>query len=420
MKKKLFTILFATSLLSLGLMSCTSTPVDDDTNNNDNNNDNNNNDNNDDGTIDTPSEDPCTVKILPVEHAIVTSSIMSGEVGEEGYLTITPESKDYRVNEVVQNDLFKLYEDESVKYRYPFTLKEGENTFLITMYYEEVIESDSDIIGPTNEEIVPDGELSDELDPIPTPGEDKPAFENPVRLYFKDSSWWNQSAAGVGVISYDENGNIISSNTTLGDQMTHMNYNAAGGFNYFYIDIDGDNAESIQFIRTDGNCTSFWGAKTEILDVPEEPNDMYILTDVESWYGDSEPHTLATCTVGKYDPTNDPVIENNGIYTLYFETKDWWDELSGEVYCYIWGTSPKTAWPGEAMTKVSDTLYSIEFDTSLYMNCIFAKVNGSTVTYQTADIKVPTTYGENASIIARLNSDTKVDKDSVTWSAYEE
>lgn len=394
MKKRLFAFVFAASLLTLGLYSCSNTT--------------------------TIEEETGTVTILPVEHASVTSSITSGKVGDEGYLTITPESKDYRVMDVVQNDLFKLYEDENVKYRYPFTLKKGENTFSITMYYEEVIESDSDIIGPTNEEIIPDGELSDELDPIPTPGEDnKPAFENPVRVYFKDSSWWNQSAAGVGVISYDESGNIISENTTLGDQMTHMSYNAAGGFNYFYIDIDGDNAESIQFVRTDGNCTSFWGAKTEILDVPEEPNDMYILTDVESWYGDSEPHTLATCTVGKYDPTNDPVIENNGIYTLYFETKDWWDELSGEVYCYIWGTSPKTAWPGEAMTKVSDTLYSIEFDTSLYMNCIFAKVNGTTVTYQTADIKVPTTYGENASIIARLNSDTKVDKDSVTWSAYE-
>lgn len=393
MKKRLFAFVFAASLLTLGLYSCSNTT--------------------------TVEEETGTVTILPVEHASVTSSITSGKVGDEGYLTITPESKDYRVMDVVQNDLFKLYEDENVKYRYPFTLKKGENTFSITMYYEEVIESDSDIIGPTNEEIIPDGELSDELDPIPTPGEDnKPAFENPVRVYFKDSSWWNQSAAGVGVISYDESGNIISENTTLGDQMTHMSYNAAGGFNYFYIDIDGDNAESIQFVRTDGNCTSFWGAKTEILDVPEEPNDMYILTDVESWYGDSEPHTLATCTVGKYDPTNDPVIENNGIYTLYFETKDWWDELSGEVYCYIWGTSPKTAWPGEAMTKVSDTLYSIEFDTSLYMNCIFAKVNGTTVTYQTADIKVPTTYGENASIIARLNSDTKVDKDSVTWSAY--
>ena len=394
MKKRLFAFVFAASLLTLGLYSCSNTT--------------------------TVEEETGTVTILSVEHASVTSSITSGKVGDEGYLTITPESKDYRVMDVVQNDLFKLYEDENVKYRYPFTLKKGENTFSITMYYEEVIESDSDIIGPTNEEIIPDGELSDELDPIPTPGEDnKPAFENPVRVYFKDSSWWNQSAAGVGVISYDESGNIISENTTLGDQMTHMSYNAAGGFNYFYIDIDGDNAESIQFVRTDGNCTTFWGAKTEILDVPEEPNDMYILTDVESWYGDSEPHTLATCTVGKYDPTNDPVIENNGIYTLYFETKSWWDELSGEVYCYIWGTSPKTAWPGEAMTKVSDTLYSIEFDTSLYMNCIFAKVNGTTVTYQTADIKVPTTYGENASIIARLNSDTKVDKDSVTWSAYE-
>lgn len=394
MKKRLFAFVFAASLLTLGLYSCSNTT--------------------------TVEEETGTVTILPVEHASVTSSITSGKVGDEGYLTITPESKDYRVMDVVQNDLFKLYEDENVKYRYPFTLKKGENTFSITMYYEEVIESDSDIIGPTNEEIIPDGELSDELDPIPTPGEDnKPAFENPVRVYFKDSSWWNQSEAGVGVISYDESGNIISENTTLGDQMTHMSYNAAGGFNYFYIDIDGDNTESIQFIRTDGNCTSFWGAKTEILNVPEEPNDMYILTDVESWYGDSEPHTLATCTVGKYDPTNDPVIENNGIYTLYFETKDWWDELSGEVYCYIWGTSPKTAWPGEAMTKVSDTLYSIEFDTSLYMNCIFAKVNGTTVTYQTSDIKVPTTYGENASIIARLNSDTKVDKDSVAWSVYE-
>lgn len=394
MKKRLFAFVFAASLLTLGLYSCSNTT--------------------------TVDEETGTVTILPVEHASVTSSITSGKVGDEGYLTITPESKDYRVMDVVQNDLFKLYEDENVKYRYPFTLKKGENTFSITMYYEEVIESDSDIIGPTNEEIIPDGELSDELDPIPTPGEDnKPAFENPVRVYFKDSSWWNQSEAGVGVISYDESGNIISENTTLGDQMTHMSYNAAGGFNYFYIDIDGDNTESIQFIRTDGNCTSFWGAKTEILNVPEEPNDMYILTDVESWYGDSEPHTLATCTVGKYDPTNDPVIENNGIYTLYFETKDWWDELSGDVYCYIWGTSPKTAWPGEAMTKVSDTLYSIEFDTSLYMNCIFAKVNGTTVTYQTSDIKVPTTYGENASIIARLNSDTKVDKDSVAWSVYE-
>lgn len=394
MKKRLFAFVFAASLLTLGLYSCSNTT--------------------------TVEEETGTVTILPVEHASVTSSITSGKVGDEGYLTITPESKDYRVMDVVQNDLFKLYEDENVKYRYPFTLKKGKNTFSITMYYEEVIESDSNIIGPTNEEIIPDGELSDELDPIPTPGEDnKPAFENPVRVYFKDSSWWNQSAAGVGVISYDESGNIISENTTLGDQMTHMSYNAAGGFNYFYIDIDGDNAESIQFIRTDGNCTSFWGAKTDILDVPEAPNDMYILTDVESWYGDTEPHVFADATVGKYDPTNDPVIEDNGIYTLYFETKEWWDAINGEVYCYIWGSSPKTSWPGEAMTKVSDTLYSIKFDTSLYMNCIFAKVNGTSATYQTADIKVPTTYGKDASIIARLNSDSKVDKDSVTWSVYE-
>ena len=216
MKKRLFAFVFAASLLTLGLYSCSNTT--------------------------TVDEETGTVTILPVEHASVTSSITSGKVGDEGYLTITPESKDYRVMDVVQNDLFKLYEDENVKYRYPFTLKKGENTFSITMYYEEVIESDSDIIGPTNEEIIPDGELSDELDPIPTPGEDnKPAFENPVRVYFKDSSWWNQSEAGVGVISYDESGNIISENTALGDQMTHMSYNAAGGFNYFYIDIDGDN-----------------------------------------------------------------------------------------------------------------------------------------------------------------------------------
>lgn len=396
MKRRILAFVFSASLLTLGLSSCSSQtekPVNE--------------------------EKTGTVKILPTEHAIVTSSIQSGKVGDEGYLTITPESKDYRVMDVVQNDLFKLYEDETTKYRYPFTLKEGENTFAITMYYEEVITSDSDIIGPSNEEIFPDGELSDELDPIPVPGEDKPTYENPLRIYFKDASWWNQGAAGVGVISYNENGEIISENDTLGDQMTHMSYNAAGGFNYFYIDIDGDNAESIQFIRTDGNCTSFWGAKTDILDVPEAPNDMYILTDVESWYGDTEPHVFADATVGKYDPTNDPVIEDNGIYTLYFETKEWWDAINGEVYCYIWGSSPKTSWPGEAMTKVSDTLYSIEFDTSLYMNCIFAKVNGTSATYQTADIKVPTTYGKDASIIARLNSDSKVDKDSVTWSVYE-
>ena len=362
-----------------------------------------------------------TIKISSFEHGTATTSLDENESlkeGDQGIITITPENKNYRVDSVYQNYYFKLFPVDGDNYSYNFTLSKGENTFDIEMYFEEILESDSEIIAPENEIISKDGTISDEVDPIPVSGQEieVPDYDNPVTIYFKDAPWWCQYAPGTSIKVFDENDNVISSNKEYGDLMTWMSYNSAGSFNYWKAIVDGDKASKVQFFRMDGLGYTYWGARTDVLPMPTGENDMYILNDVAAWYNPDEGNTdFASATAGKYDPSKDPVIVDLGIYEIYFETNSWWNEQSGSStpYIYCWGEQ-NMSWPGVLMEKVSNNLYKFDFDTSKYLNCIFDKGNGN---YQTTDLKVPLTYGSNAKVIAKL-PDTYLDKCSVTWEEY--
>ena len=119
-----------------------------------------------------------------------------GKVGEAGYLTITPENKNYHVDYVYQNDIFNLKNDPTDPYKYLFTLKEGENVFEISMYYEEVETSASEIIAPDNETVTVGGTLTDDLDDIPWTSDE-------IAMYI---GWENPSSFGT---EEDEDPNVM-------------------------------------------------------------------------------------------------------------------------------------------------------------------------------------------------------------------
>ena len=401
-KNKIFA-LSVLSLLTFGVTSCTG-------------NNGNSNNNNESGEA--------TIKILNFEHGSAVSSFTDnkGKVGEAGYLTITPENKNYHVDYVYQNDIFNLKNDPTDPYKYLFTLKEGENVFEISMYYEEVETSASEIIAPDNETVTVGGTLSDDLDDIPTidmTEEEEAPVENPLKIYFKDASWWNSGMAGVGLITYDKDKKPLTENTELGDQMKWMEYNAAGGFNYWTRTIDKVKTSFVQFIRTDGSCTTDWGARTDILPVPTETLDMYEVTTTATWYNDSG---YAAATNKKYDPSNDPVFEDRGIYSIYFEAKKWWTDKGSDTKIYMFGLENQ-AWPGTAMSihkenEDGSIIYFATLDTSKYNKCIFNVSGGS---FQTADLDVPSTYGKDAKLLAKLPDNAADSKSfSVTWSEYSE
>lgn len=362
------------------------------------------------------ASEEATIVLKENEHAKLTCSISSlkGKKGDKGTITVTTD-KDYYVKSVTQNEMFTLQEvSDNV---FSFTLFEGVNEFEVSLKYVETIVSDSDIIGQSDEVINKDGELTDDVDDAPSKGSGTsliPDYDNPYTIYFKDSAWWNSGAASTNILVFDSNDKVLSYNQTLGDMMVHLEYNAQGGFNYWKAIIDGDKAHKIQFIRTGANGFADWNARTDILELPTSPNDMYVLDDNPVRYDNAN---FALAEESKYDPSNDPVIEDLGTYTLYFETNSWWNEVSNETpFCYMWGDGDRKAWPGTEMTKVSENLYSIDFDTTKYLNCIFNTSNGS---FQTADLKVPLTYGKDAKIIATLPETNPGNKSiTVTWNEY--
>ena len=134
-----------------------------------------------------------TITLLPVEHATLSCSFenLKGNAGDKGTITVTPESKSYRVSEVFNNDSIRLNHISGDPYTFSFTLFEGNNEISVEMYYEEYIEStNSEIIGESNEIIIANGSLTT---PDPLPGH----FANERTIYFKDIQWWNDGAAGV-------------------------------------------------------------------------------------------------------------------------------------------------------------------------------------------------------------------------------
>ncbi len=348
------------------------------------------------------------VTLPTIENFTIKSSIMTGEVGDSGILTIAPKNKNYRVSSVTQNGYISLTHELTNKHNYPFTLASGENTFDILTTYEEVIDPDSDILGPGNEDVIYDGSLTDDIDPIPLPGDS--AYEEPLYLMFRDASWWSKDSAQTSVITYKDE--KVTSIGTLGESMRSIHYNDFAGFNYWRIVLDATKVDSIQFVRT-GNGED-WGARTNVLPLIEDSSKIYALTDDIRWYGDGEYAEVETIT---YDSnyTNDPQSEDHGIYTIYFDVdgnSTWTNAIKeNQVYAYSWGKSSGTAWPGDLMTYNEDLdLYSISYDTSKFYNIIF---NIGSDACKTADIRVPY-QGDDVSLLATINSDNS----TVTWSPY--
>ena len=117
-----------------------------------------------------------TIVITPNEHAKIECSIssLSGNSGDRGTLTITPD-KDYYVNSVTQNDMFPLLKVEDNVYS--FTLLSGENVFTVKLDYVETEESNSELIGQGNEVVITDGELTDEVTKLYVNGGTKEELE---------------------------------------------------------------------------------------------------------------------------------------------------------------------------------------------------------------------------------------------------
>ncbi len=351
------------------------------------------------------------------DYGTAYASAYEGNTGDSATITVIPQDVNYRVRSIYQNDIVGLSHVTGDHYTFSFTFLSGKNTIDITMYYEELGVSASDIIGPTNELVNYDDDayMTDDVDDIPVYGEEQITYENPYYLYFKDSSWWNSGAAGVNVLTYDEDMNLL--NGTMGSAMTWLSYNTAGQFNYFRSILDGDTVAYVQFIRTDGDNSTYWGARTDILPLPTSPNNMYVLSDDTAWYDEST-GTLnyATATESIYDTSNDPVYEGNGTYTVYLEAPSWWTDMGSDTCIYIWGIEQNASWPGELMdlygTTDEYTIYKFEVDTLNNGSSLIFNVNNGG--YQTADLALPTDeYGSDASVIATL-PDTMGNSTSVT------
>lgn len=363
----------------------------------------------------TPQSDDATIVIEPTEHATITCSITSleGKRGDKGTLTITPENEHYRVDSVFQNSIIELTHVSGNHYVYEFTLLRGQNTFTVEMTdYIDIVDPDSPILGPGNELVSSGGELTT---PDPLPGH----YANEVTIYFKDIQWWNDGEAGVTALFYDENKQPVGENTTLGSLMTHISYNAVGKFNYWTTYADADVVEYVQFFRTDGSGGSDWNARTDILNLPSEDNNMYTITS-PSYVDYNKTGEYVQVEEGIYDPSNDPVWTDYGTYTVYLAAPSYWTSKGEDTRCYKFGLNNQS-WPGDAMELVSTegdiTYYRTTVDTAQYNSIIFNVSGGG---YQTANIALPTEeYGEDAVLLATLpDTEQNTNTFTVTWSTY--
>lgn len=307
------------------------------------------------------------VTLLPTVNGKVEASKLTGYVGDQITLTLTPDTG-YTVDTVLVNDV-KINKSGT---DYKFNLVAGNNNVQVT-FKEEIV----------------------------TPNE--------IEIYLRTPHWWKKDGASTNIKTFGESLDTPL-NGDLDEEMTYVSYNATGDFNYYKATIDLNEVKHLKFIRTGLNnekVLTHWGAESVTYDLTNlGDNDLFIIEDNEKWAGNGE---YAELTTSKYDPSKDPGTEDYGVYNIYLDLNNVWS--SETVYMHAWGNSGDNGgWPGVKMTKEGNYFVST-LDTGKYNKLIFNLGNGAA---QTGNLSINfKDFGNNASIKGTLNSDL-----SVTWTSY--
>ena len=235
----------------------------------------------------------------------------------------------------------------------------------------------SEVESSSEETSSEDNNSSSEDPDIPTDG---------YTIYFQDSGWWQNGGAGVGYVLTD-NPSVVIDETNFGTAAKHVLTNDFLKCNYWAIELDETAPQYIVFTRigtAGGNQpVRYWGGKTCAVDLTARgENDCYTILDtledlvnpvagVWKVYNPSEDLTEP--------PASDPI-------DVYFKAPTTWGNT---INAYVWSTLYSgytlAGWPGTAMESVSEGLYKISYDVTIYNNIIF-----NDGTNQTADLASPT------------------------------
>lgn len=282
-----------------------------------------------------------TIVLPTVDHGKITAAYGCGVVGEEITLTASPD-KDYGLYELKNNGT-------SIRSTKKVTLVKGNNTITASFKKTSTVEVVTPVHGSvaTNETELFEGEdyslhceaeagykltslkvnSTEVIDSVVDgnytfkliAGKNKVEATFTVEseetdlktVYFKDASWWNNSAAETHIALFDSSNAVIPGYENIA--MTHINYDETGKFNYWKVDVDYTKASKIQFMRygynSETEIVDYWGAKSTIVDLPSGDNDMLILDTTSAWEGEGN---FATLTYGKYG-SDTPVIETGTV-----------------------------------------------------------------------------------------------------------
>ena len=106
-----------------------------------------------------------------------------------------------------------------------------------------------------------------------------------VTIYFRDASWWNNSAASTNFLAWSG-----TQPEGRGQMMTHLQWVPDSGFNYWSCDIPVSSTH-IMFFRTGGNNgADDWGARTVAIALTDRgANNMYDISSTSAaWYGNGQ------------------------------------------------------------------------------------------------------------------------------------
>lgn len=204
------------------------------------------------------------------------------------------------------------------------------------------------------------------------------------KFYFEVPSSWVGNTIYCWMWGTDSNNTTVT-NASKYPGVAMNKVEGTSNIYYYSLSTDDPNYEIYSGLSF---CTE------EVTKVPTT-SDAYIRTNSTV---DIKFSTQNINQIFKIEPYSDPDNPNN--IRVFFISYLNGTSSSSPRNAYIWNPNPaKVSWPGEAMTKCSDNVYSYIVDRSKYQNIIF-----NIKTVQTNDLTVPTEqdktllgYGSKAS-----------------------
>jgi uncharacterized repeat protein (TIGR02543 family) len=107
-------------------------------------------------------------------------------------------------------------------------------------------------------------------------------------IYFKDASWWNDSAAGTAIYLFKDASNELKA--WPGTLMTHVTYDTTGKFNIWSFDLGNYSAyPSAVFARTSADGTEFIDAQTVDITLADRgTNNLYDISATSAAWNPSK------------------------------------------------------------------------------------------------------------------------------------